>query len=143
MAARSSPSARRNSFLVAAPSPAAGSSDPLPASLRRIGGDQLTVRSAQTPSDLVWKEDLAFVAAGSGGVVVANMDRLVPHRLYWLPRRARTRRRSLVVAGVAASGLAKLRRSGAGDTLGGYGGVAGTGADPSRSWARAIVATRT
>jgi len=78
----------------------------------------------QTPSDLAWKDDLAFVAAGSGGVVVANM-RTGSFSTKALPSNRAVRaldvNDSLVVAGVVASGLAKLRRSGAlGDTLGGY-----------------------
>ena len=78
----------------------------------------------QTPSDLAWKNDLAFVAAGSGGVVVANMRTGLFHTTA-LPSNRAVRaldvNDSLVVAAVVASGLAKFRRTGAlGDTLGGY-----------------------
>ncbi|HEX5031824.1 MAG TPA: hypothetical protein VFX78_10250, partial [Candidatus Eisenbacteria bacterium] len=78
----------------------------------------------QTPSDLAWDRDIAFVAAGSGGVVIANMATGAFHTTA-LPGfravRALDVNDTLVVMGVAASGLAKLRRSGAlGDTLVGY-----------------------
>jgi len=78
----------------------------------------------QTPSDLAWSGDMAFAAAGSGGVVVANMRTGAFHTTA-LPSNRAVRaldvNDSLVTLGVAAAGFAKLRRSGAlGDTLVGY-----------------------
>ena len=80
----------------------------------------------QTPSDLAWSGDLAFaaVAVGAGGVVVANLRTGLFHTTT-LPGsravRALDVNDSLVTLGVAASGFAKLRRSGAlGDSLVGY-----------------------
>jgi hypothetical protein len=67
---------------------------------------------------------MAFAAAGSGGVVVANMRTGAFHTTA-LPSNRAVRaldvNDSLVTLGVAATGFAKLRRSGAlGDTLVGY-----------------------
>src|SRR4029079_9413297 len=78
----------------------------------------------QTPSDLAWSGDMAFAAAGSGGVVVANMRTGAFHTTA-LPSNRAVRaldvNDSLVTLGVAAAGFAKLRRSGAlGDTLVAY-----------------------
>ena len=80
----------------------------------------------QSPSDLAWSGDLAFAAAGSGGVVIANLANGL-FQTTALPSfraaRALDVNDSLVVVGVVASGLAKLRRghTGAvGDTLTGY-----------------------
>jgi hypothetical protein len=102
----------------------------------------------QTPSDLAWKDDLAFVAAGSGGVVVANMRTGAFHTTALPSNRAVLAldvNDSLVVAGVAAKGLAKYRRSGAlGDTLGGYT-VESLGEEPTHVTlvgTRAIIATQ-
>jgi hypothetical protein len=121
--------ARADSFLVASARSAPGARTILTLyQLPSAASAAIQLREVQvplqTPSDLAWKEDLAFVAAGSGGVVVANM-RTGSFHTTALPSNRAVRaldvNDSLVVAGVAASGLAKLRRSGAmGDTLGGY-----------------------
>lgn len=102
----------------------------------------------QTPSDLAWSGDIAFAAAGSGGVVIANI-RTGTFRTTSLPSNRAVRaldvNDSLVVMAVAAGGFAKLRRSGAlGDTLGGYT-VEALQQEPTHvtlSGSRAIIATQ-
>jgi len=102
----------------------------------------------QTPSDLAWSGDIAFAAAGSGGVVIANL-RTGTFRTTSLPSNRAVRaldvNDSLVVMAVAAGGFAKLRRSGAlGDTLGGYT-VEALEQEPTQvtlSGTRAIIATQ-
>jgi hypothetical protein len=103
----------------------------------------------QTPSDLAWAGDLAFAAAGSGGVVVANLRTGALPTTTALPSNRAVRaldvNDSLVVLGVAASGVAKLRRSGAlGDTLVGYT-VEGLQQEPTHvtlSGPRVVIATQ-
>jgi len=102
----------------------------------------------QTPSDLAWSGDLAFAAAGSGGVVIANI-RTGSFHTTALPSNRAVRaldvNDSLVTLGVAAAGFAKLRRSGAlGDTLVGYT-VEGLQHEPTHvtlSGPRVVIATQ-
>ena len=110
---RSTPAARTIFTLYRLPAAASA-----PIQLREV---QVPLKS---PSDLAWDGDLAFAAAGPGGVVLADMATGEFQSTALPGNRAVSALEvndSLVVMGVVASGLAKLRRSGAqGDVLGGY-----------------------